>query len=44
MGVIRNVDEETYDDAVYNQISEVQGKTAIRNFDELLSTYETWEM
>ncbi|MDR3706513.1 MAG: 2-oxoacid:ferredoxin oxidoreductase subunit beta [Paludibacteraceae bacterium] len=44
MGVIRCVDEETYDDAVHNQIEQIQAKRKIKTFDELLSSCETWEM
>jgi len=44
MGVIRCVDEETYDDAVHNQIEQIQAKRKIKTFDELLASCETWEM
>lgn len=44
MGVIRCVEEETYDEAVHNQINEIQAKSKIKTFDELLASCETWEM
>lgn len=44
MGVIRSVAEETYNDAVHHQIKEIQNKTSIKTFDELLGTLENWEM
>lgn len=44
MGVIRSVEEETYNEAVHNQIEEVQSKTNVRTFDDLVATYESWEM
>jgi 2-oxoglutarate ferredoxin oxidoreductase subunit beta len=44
MGVIRAVEEETYEVAVHNQIAEVQAKTDVRTFDDLVATYESWEM
>lgn len=44
MGVIRAYVEETYNAALYKQISEVQATTSIRSFDELLASCETWEM
>ncbi len=44
MGVIRSVESETYNDAVHGQIAEVQSKSKVKTFDDLLSTYESWEM
>jgi len=44
MGVIRNVVEETYDAAVANQIEEVQAKSSVKTFDDLIETCEHWEM
>jgi 2-oxoglutarate ferredoxin oxidoreductase subunit beta len=44
MGVIRSVEEETYEAAVHNQIAEVQAKTDVRTFDELVGSYESWDM
>ena len=43
LGVIRNVAEETYDHAVNQQIADVQAKSKIHTFDELLGTLEQWE-
>ena len=44
LGVIRDVAEETYDEAVNQQIAEVQARTKVHNFDELTQTLEHWEM
>jgi len=44
LGVIRDVEEETYDEAVEAQIAEVQVKSKIKTFDELIATCEQWEM
>jgi len=44
MGVIRDVPEETYDEALVNQIAEVQAKSKIKSFDDLIATCEQWEM
>ncbi|MDR1729800.1 MAG: 2-oxoacid:ferredoxin oxidoreductase subunit beta [Prevotellaceae bacterium] len=44
MGVIRSVEAETYDKAVHAQIAEVQAQTKVRTFDDLVATYESWEM
>lgn len=44
MGVIRDVDTETYDEAVANQIKEVQETTKVKCFDDLIDTLEQWEM
>lgn len=44
MGVIRSVEEETYDAAVEAQIAEVQAKSKVKTFDELIATCEQWEM
>ncbi len=44
VGVIRSVQEETYDDAVYAKIEEIQAQTNVKTFDDLLETCETWEM
>ncbi|MDR1679482.1 MAG: 2-oxoacid:ferredoxin oxidoreductase subunit beta [Prevotellaceae bacterium] len=44
MGVIRDVEEETYNEAVHNQITEVQATTTIRSFDELIDAMENWNM
>jgi len=44
LGVIRNVEEISYDQAVANQISEVQAKRPIRKLEDFLRTLETWEI
>ena len=44
MGVIRDVVEETYDAAVEAQIAEVQAKSKVKTFDELIDTCEQWDM
>ena len=44
MGVIRDVAEESYDAAVEAQIAEVQAKSKIKTFDELIDSLEQWEM
>ncbi len=44
LGVIRDVDAPTYDDAVTAQIEEVKAKKHYHNFAELLETNDTWEV
>ena len=44
LGVIRDVEEETYDAAVEAQIAQVQAKSKIKTFDDLIATCEQWEM
>lgn len=44
LGVIRDVEEETYDEAVNRQIADVQAKTQVHTFDQLVQTLEHWEM
>lgn len=44
MGVIRSVEAETYDVAVEKQIAEVQAKSKVKTFDDLIATCEHWEM
>ncbi len=44
LGVIRDVEAPTYDDAVHAQIEEVKGMKKYHNFMELLETNETWEV
>jgi len=44
VGVIRDVVEETYDSAVEKQIADVQAKSKIKTFDDLIATCEQWEM
>lgn len=44
LGVIRDVEEETYDEGVTKQIEEVQAKAKIKTFDDLIDSCEQWEM
>jgi len=42
LGVIRDVEAETYDEAVNRQIQEVRASSKARTFDELTATLEQW--
>jgi 2-oxoglutarate ferredoxin oxidoreductase subunit beta len=44
LGVIRDVDAPTYNDAVYAQVEEVSGMKKYHNFTELLETNDIWEV
>ena len=44
LGVIRNVEEESYDMAVNKQINEVREKSKVKTFDQLTQTLEQWEI
>ena len=44
IGVIRDVEEETYDGAMERQMLEVQAKSNIKTFDDLIDTCEQWDM
>ena len=44
LGVIRDVEAPTYDDAVTAQIEDVKSKKKYHNFQELLMTNDTWEV
>ena len=44
LGVIRDVDAPTYDDAVTTQIEEVKAKKPYHSFAELLETNDIWEV
>ena len=44
LGVIRNVEEESYDMAVNEQINEVREKSKVKIFDQLTQTLEQWEV
>jgi len=44
LGVIRNVDQPTYDASVAEQIADVQAKRPIRKLEDFLHTLETWEI
>ena len=43
LGVIRDVEEETYDMAVHKQIDEIRAASKVRSFDELTATLEQFE-
>jgi 2-oxoglutarate ferredoxin oxidoreductase subunit beta len=42
LGVIRNVEAETYDQAVNGQIADVREKAKAKTFDELTATLDTF--
>lgn len=42
VGVIRAVENKTYDDAVYEQIEQIQSKSDIKCMDDLLMSGNTW--
>ncbi len=44
LGVIRNVEEESYDMAVNQQINEVREKSKANTFDQLTQILEQWEV
>lgn len=44
LGVIRNVEAETYDAAVNQQITEVREKAKAKTFDELTATLDTFRL
>lgn len=44
LGVIRDVEAPTYEEAVVAQVEEVKGKKKYHNFHELLMTNDTWEV
>ena len=44
LGVIRDVEAETYNEAVNNQINEVKEKAKVKTFNELVLTLEHWDM
>jgi 2-oxoglutarate ferredoxin oxidoreductase subunit beta len=44
LGVIRNVEEDSYDMAVNKQINEVREKSKAKTFDQLTATLEHWEI
>ena len=43
LGVIRNVEAETYDEAVNRQIADVRAKAKATTFDALTQTLDTWK-
>jgi 2-oxoglutarate ferredoxin oxidoreductase subunit beta len=42
LGVIRNVEAETYDQAVNSQIAAIREKSKVKSFDELTATLDTF--
>jgi len=44
LGVIRDVDADTFNDGIVNQIAEEQEKSKIKTFDDLIDSLEQWEM
>ena len=44
LGVIRDVEAETYNDAVNQQIEDIRSKSKATTFDQLTQTLEHWEM
>lgn len=44
LGVVRDVEAPTYDEAVEAQIEEVAAKKNYHTFAELLDTNDTWEV
>jgi 2-oxoglutarate ferredoxin oxidoreductase subunit beta len=44
LGVIRNVEEDTYDEATHQQINQVRENSKVRTFDQLTATLEQWEI
>ena len=44
LGVIRNVEEDTYDEATRQQINQVRENSKVRTFDQLTATLEQWEI
>ena len=44
LGVIRDVEAPTYNDAVHAQLAEVSAQKKYHNFTELLETNDTWEV
>ena len=44
LGVIRDVEDSTYDENVHNQVADVKAKAKISNIDQLLRSGATWEV
>ena len=44
LGVIRNVEAESYDEAVNQQINDVREKSKAKTFDQLTQTLDQWEV
>ena len=44
LGVIRMVEDSTYDMSVNQQINQVREQSKVKSFDELTATLEQWEI
>lgn len=44
MGVIRNVENPAYDEEMEKRIKEVQSRSSVKKFDDLIATCEQWEL
>ncbi|VBB47549.1 2-oxoglutarate oxidoreductase subunit KorB [uncultured Paludibacter sp.] len=44
VGVIRDFEDETYDEAMEKQIAEIKSKSKIHSFDELIDSLEQWKV
>ena len=44
VGVIRSIEQHTYDERVHNQIEEVKAASKIKSMDDLLHSGSTWEV
>ena len=44
LGIIRATEAETFDQAVENQIKNIQASSKIKKFDDLIDSLEQWEM
>ena len=44
LGVIRDVEDSTYDENVHKQVAEVKEKAKISTIDQLLHSGATWEV
>lgn len=44
VGVIRDFEDETYEEAMDKQIAEVKSRSKISNFDQLVGSLEHWQM
>ncbi len=44
LGVIRSVEDKNYDECLYEQLEEVQSKSNIKSFDDLVHSGNVWEV
>ena len=44
LGIFRDFETETYDEAMVNQIEQVKAKSKIHTFDALVDSLEQWEI